>query len=138
MYRVSSKDTLDSIAIRYNTSADELIKVNRLTSRVVQTGQVLFVPSSNGSPVAEMRSKEEPQVEAMIRPVEKPVPARSVEQTSRNAAPRKAVATKRYTVRSGDTLFSISQRYGCSVAELKRANGLKRDRVAAGQSLKIP
>ena len=42
-----------------------------------------------------------------------------------------------YTVRRGDTLSKIASRYGISVAQLKRINGLKRDQIRVGQKLKV-
>lgn len=56
------------------------------------------------------------------------------------AAPAAAPSTspRYHKVVSGDTLFSLSGRYGTSVAELKRLNGLKGDSIRVGQSLRIP
>ncbi|MCB9680370.1 MAG: LysM peptidoglycan-binding domain-containing protein [Alphaproteobacteria bacterium] len=55
------------------------------------------------------------------------------------AAPAAAAAkTTTYTVRSGDTLSEIAARFGVSVADLVRWNGLKdASAVRAGQSLKL-
>jgi LysM repeat protein len=43
-----------------------------------------------------------------------------------------------YIVQAGDTLFSISQRYGTSVEAIVSANGLNSDLVQIGQTLTIP
>lgn len=43
-----------------------------------------------------------------------------------------------YTVKEGDTLFSIAKRFRISVEELRYVNGLKSGRVKAGQVLEIP
>ncbi|MDF1826136.1 MAG: LysM peptidoglycan-binding domain-containing protein [Verrucomicrobiales bacterium] len=43
-----------------------------------------------------------------------------------------------HKVVSGDTLYSLSQRYGTSVNELKRVNGLTSDSIRTGQSLRVP
>lgn len=43
-----------------------------------------------------------------------------------------------YTIRPGDTLWSISQRYHVSVAELQAANQLQGTEIIAGDSLVIP
>ncbi len=40
-----------------------------------------------------------------------------------------------YTVKSRDTLWSISQKYGVSVADIKNWNGLKSDVITVGQKL---
>ena len=42
-----------------------------------------------------------------------------------------------YRVRSGDNLSVVAHRHGVSVAELKRMNGLRSDRIYAGQTLKV-
>jgi len=43
-----------------------------------------------------------------------------------------------YTVRSGDTLFSIARRYGTSVEAIMAANGMQGTTVRAGEQLLIP
>ncbi len=43
-----------------------------------------------------------------------------------------------YTVKSGDTLYSISQHFGLSVAELREANPNVGSTISAGQVLQIP
>ena len=47
-------------------------------------------------------------------------------------------SSKRHKVKSGDTLSAIAQKYHTSVAKIKKANGLKSDRIQIGQILKIP
>ncbi len=50
-----------------------------------------------------------------------------------------AAQTASYTVAKGDTLYSISRKYGVSVSELTQANGLSNDSVIkVGQTLVIP
>ncbi len=46
-------------------------------------------------------------------------------------------STEAYRVRSGDSLHSIAKRFGTSIQTLKRLNGLRHNRVATGQVLKI-
>lgn len=43
-----------------------------------------------------------------------------------------------YTVRSGDTLWLLAQRFGTTVDEIKRINNLTSDALSVGQQLKIP
>ena len=47
-------------------------------------------------------------------------------------------ANTSYTVRKGDTLSQIAQRYAVSIPELRRANQLPSDLIRVGQELKIP
>lgn len=48
-----------------------------------------------------------------------------------------AAASSTHTVRSGDTLWSISQSYDVSVATIKSLNGLSSDYIRVGQKLKL-
>lgn len=43
-----------------------------------------------------------------------------------------------YTVQKGDTLGLISKQSGTSVADIKRASGLKSDTIIVGQKIKVP
>ncbi len=43
-----------------------------------------------------------------------------------------------HTVVKGDTLFSLSRRYGTTVNAIKSANGLTSDMIQIGQTLTIP
>ncbi|CAN5731305.1 hypothetical protein BH23GEM6_BH23GEM6_16060 [soil metagenome] len=49
-----------------------------------------------------------------------------------------AQASKRYQVRSGDTLWSIARNNNVSVDEIKSSNALRSSRIVAGQVLVIP
>jgi len=48
------------------------------------------------------------------------------------------VAHQNYIARKGDSLWKISAKTGVSVAELRTANNLQRDRIVVGQTLRIP
>jgi membrane-bound lytic murein transglycosylase D len=136
MYRVIRKDTLQSIAAKFNTSPDRLMQLNRLTSAAVEPGQVLLVPRS-GDARGGSSSAESP--DRMVQASESPVvPAevRRVSQTQKPSSPSSPL--RKHKVRAGETLFSISQRYGRSVNDVKRANNLKSTRLATGQVLRIP
>lgn len=43
-----------------------------------------------------------------------------------------------YTVQKGDTLGLISQQSGTSIADIKRASGLKSNTIIVGQKIKVP
>jgi membrane-bound lytic murein transglycosylase D len=48
-----------------------------------------------------------------------------------------ATSAPDYRVRSGDNLGAIAQRHGVSVSRLRQLNGLRNDRIYAGQSLRV-
>lgn len=71
-----------------------------------------------------------------------PGPAADLSATG-TAAPSPAPATSkitvgsRHTVTSGDTLFKIAQKYGCSMEDLKKWNSLTSDVLQKGQQLVV-
>ena len=93
-YIVKNGDTLYKIAQTYNTTVDELKRLNNLISNVLSIGQVLNLPSSN--------------VESLT-----------------------------YTVKSGDSLYKIAQTYNTTVDELKRLNNLTSNLLSIGQVLRL-
>ncbi|CAF0771607.1 unnamed protein product [Rotaria sordida] len=51
-YTISSTDTLEKVALRFNSTPSELVKLNKLNTRTLYPGQILIVPeecSSNNS-----------------------------------------------------------------------------------------
>ncbi|MBC8717566.1 cell division endopeptidase DipM [Ochrobactrum sp. Marseille-Q0166] len=54
------------------------------------------------------------------------------------AAAQTAAAGGGYTVKSGDSLFSIAQKHSVPVEQLKQANGLTNGAIRVGQNLVIP
>jgi LysM repeat protein len=63
-------------------------------------------------------------------------PKSSVAKTKPKAKPK--AASKRYTVKKGDTLSAIASRTGSSVSAIKSANGISGSMIRDGQSLVIP
>ena len=61
------------------------------------------------------------------------VPTSPVKKTTASPA-----SYRKYTVKSGDTLSQIAEKYHTSVSKIKKANGLRSDMIRAGQVLKIP
>ena len=57
---------------------------------------------------------------------------------SRLDAQNDASADRVYIVRSGDTLSAIAAANSTSVAELRRVNNLRSNRLSVGQELKLP
>ncbi|HEX3158760.1 MAG TPA: LysM peptidoglycan-binding domain-containing protein, partial [Gemmatimonadaceae bacterium] len=62
------------------------------------------------------------------------VPDPSIERYGSATKP----ATRTHTVRAGESLSVIGRRYGTSVTQLKKANGLQSDRIKPGQRLVVP
>ena len=106
---VKKGETLSQIAKKYHVSVSQLKKWNNLKSDNLSIGQKLTVYSS-GAPMAQAGNTS---------PVE-----RSTTQTV-------------HTVKSGETLGKIAQKYKCSVTDLKKWNNLKSTTIKVGQKLKV-
>ena len=69
---------------------------------------------------------------------------RTAKTSSKNPSGTAKTATKpksaivHHTVKSGDSLYSIAAKYGCSVTALKEANGISGSMIRDGKSLVIP
>jgi len=50
--QVEASDTLTSVAARFDTTPSELTKLNRLATRLIFPGQVLYVPNKQGAGAA--------------------------------------------------------------------------------------
>jgi len=67
-----------------------------------------------------------------------PAPAPSYSAPAPAPAPSYSGGGSSHTVAAGDTLFSLSRRYGTSVTAIKSANGLNSDLIRVGETLTIP
>lgn len=65
-------------------------------------------------------------------------PAPAVSSPPPAPAPKPKPSVRYHKVASGDTLYSLSRKYGVSVSALKKTNGLSTDLIRRGQSLRIP
>jgi LysM repeat protein len=61
----------------------------------------------------------------------------SYRPTSSSSSPSRTSSSTRHSVVKGDTLYSISRRYGMSVAELQSLNGLQGSGIQIGQTLAV-
>jgi LysM repeat protein len=71
--------------------------------------------------------------ESTIASANAPVPTNPVKKNTVSPA-----SYRKYTVKSGDTLSQIAEKFHTSVSKIKKANGLRSDMIRAGQVLKIP
>ena len=156
-YIVRPGDTLWSIASKFNTTVDEIKRLNNLTSNNLSIGQQLFIPGNNITPTPpsgnivyivklgdtlwNIASKFNTTVDNIKRlnnltnnnlsiGQQLFIPGISIEIPETNPVV--------YTVLKGDTLSSIASRFGISVNQIKTANNLTSDIITIGQRLIIP
>ena len=114
-HSVMKGDTVHAIARKYDTTVDELLRINRLQADApLYVGRRLRLPA----------------------PGEEQTAQKAESQRSRPAEARENVPV--YRVKKGDTLAGIARRHGVVAAELARANRLDPDDpLYVGRKLKI-
>ncbi len=116
-YTVKRGDVLNRIAEKYDVDMYDLKVWNHLKSSKIMVGQKLVILDD---------VEEVVEVERTIKAERKS--KKTIEKTK----------PKYHVVQRGDTLWSISQRYGgISVEKIKKINGLRSNSVKKGQKLKI-
>ncbi len=152
-YVVKSGDSLYSIARKYNTTVDELKRLNNLSSNVLSIGQVLKIPSSEsnntGSGTGTTNTyvvKSGDSLYSIARKYNTTVDEiKSLNNLTSNLLSIGQVlkipsgsSTNTYVVKSGDNLYSIARKYQITVNELKKLNNLNSNLLSIGQVLKVP
>ena len=147
-YTVKSGDSLWSISRKFGVTVNELKKVNNLSSNLLSIGQNLIIPgkknntSSNeyvvkkGDTLYGIANKYNVSVDNLKSYNNLSTDSLSIGQKIK--IPDNKVNSNEYVVKSGDSLYSISRKYGVSVDELMSVNNLKSTVLSVGQVLKIP
>ncbi len=167
IYTVHPGDNLYLIAERYNTTVDDILKLNNLTSNALSIGQQIKVPvlsTTNtvvpyqnyivkaGDNLYSIAEKFGMTVDELIQlnkltsnmlsigQVLK-VKGKEYEQIPSGASCYGEGYVEptyvTYKVQSGDNLYTIARKYGVSVEELMQLNGLTNNNLTIGQILKI-
>ncbi|MFD0990537.1 LysM peptidoglycan-binding domain-containing protein [Mariniflexile jejuense] len=110
-YKVRSGDFLGRVARKYAVRVSDIKKWNGLRSNNLKIGQRLVLYPKNARSITTSKSSKTKSV-------------------SKNA--------KTYTVRNGDSLWSISQKFpGVSVQNIKDWNGISGSKLKPGMKLKV-
>lgn len=157
VYVVKSGDTLYSIALRYDTTPNAIINKNNLTSSVLTIGQQLIIPSDpestgeddittnntyvvqNGDSLYSISRmygisvddiKNANNLTSNILTIGQvlTIPTDEVSSNTSNL----------YVVQKGDSLWSIANRFGVSINQIRMINNLNSDILNIGQTLIIP
>ena len=149
-YIVKKGDSLYSIANKYNTTIDELKRINNLTSNILSIGQVLKLPSDKVSDI----EKEENTISYTVQKGDSLYSiARKYDTTIDRIKKLNNLTTNllsigqvlliptdtnletTYTVQKGDSLYSIAKKYDTTVDRLKQLNNLSSNLLSIGQIL---
>ena len=116
-YKVNKGDTLYSISRKYQITVAELRAANNLSENdVLKAGQKLIIPEADISTAV----------------------ALSGNNNNKSDSPVNTSNTTEIEVKKGDTLYSLSKKYGLTVADLLAINNLDSSSVIkVGQKLKV-
>ena len=115
-YTIQNGDSVWSISDKYGISMDQLRSWNNIQNDLIFPGQKLVVKqgSTNGS-----------------------TPKPNTPVQNNKPAPSKPTTSGSYTVQSGDSVWSISDKYGISMDQLRSWNNIQNDFIFPGQKLVV-
>lgn len=114
-YTVKKGDNLYAIARNYGVTVDTIIKDNGLMNNNLSIGQILKIRQKSSSTAL--------VEECFGEDYTPPVNINSIIN---------------YTVKKGDSLYTIAKKYNTSVSNIVSLNNLKSNNLSIGQQLKIP
>ncbi len=155
-YTVQRGDTLYGIAKQFGTTVNDIKNLNNLTSNTISVGQVLRINKDTSDPTTYTVQKGDSlysisqrfglsvldlmsynnltSTTLQIGQVLKLTPSDSDDGDF-------DIETKpiyeNYTVKRGDSLYSIAKKYGTTVSQIKNDNNLTSNNLSIGQVLKI-
>ncbi len=150
-YKVVPGDTLYGIAKKFNTSVNELKKLNNLTGNNLNVGQILVIPnivSSSDNSTYKVVSGDTlysiaKKFNMTVDELKKLNVLNSNNLSIGQILKVKTSGTKEedyinYKVVPGDTLYGISRKYNISMDDIKMINNLTSNILTVGSILKIP
>jgi len=118
-YTVKTGDTVSTIASNFHTTSHDVMRSNKLTSNTIRVGSTLMIPVASSNHYSLSAEERTAKSQALARS---------------NLEGEKTI----HVVKSGETLWSISKRYGVPRKKLAEWNGkAERDALRIGQKLAI-
>lgn len=148
-YTVKKGDSLYAIAQKYNTTVDELKQLNNLTTNNLSIGQSLKLPSQTrntytvkaGDTLYSIATKNNTTVATLKQLnnlTSNTLTIGQVLQLPSTEIIEIPTTTTTYTIKSGDTLYSIAKKYNTTVNQIKQLNNLTSNTLTIGNQLQIP
>ena len=150
LYKVKEGDSLWKISSIYNTSVDTLKKINNLDTTNLTINQQLFVPKTKETSVNSEKTyivqKNDTLYDIADKngiTIEELKEANNIDDEVLSIGdvliiPQSSTGEINYIVQKGDNLYSIANKYGVSIDDIKELNNLSSIILSIGQVLKIP
>ncbi len=154
IYAVKKGDTLTKLALKFNTTAGDIRRLNTLkNAHRINVGQKLRIPQaglSSGGLFREHIVSSGENLSYLAKKYDVSLSAIASANNLRNKhilrvgqcllIPASSdVTLQTYVVEKGDTVSDLALRFGSSTGEIKKLNGLSNPhRIKKGQKLKIP
>jgi len=131
LIQVQQGDTIYGLSRRHHVSVAELMTLNNLGNPNIHPGQKLYLPADGGEGAPKSSAAAASAAVEAARPAPAPLAQASPETASRYNAS--------YTVKPGDSLYSIARIHKVRFSELQQVNGISDPRrVKPGMTLRIP
>lgn len=149
-YIVQKGDTLYQIAKKYDTTIDELKKINNLTSNTLNIGQKIIFPTKAEQNITQYDyytvQKGDSLYQIGLKYNVTANELKKINNLSNNLlkigqklkVPRIKESYTTYIVQKGDSLYQIAKKNNTTVNEIKNLNNLTGNLLSIGQELKIP
>jgi len=129
-HKVRRGETLSEISRKYDVPMAAIKDANGIRGSTIHPGESLLIPAVGGATAT---------LAALAAPREDIAGQLPENQRSSSGSSSKKKKPKVHTVKSGDTLWSVSRKYGVTVPALASANGLSNNAgLVIGARLDIP
>lgn len=118
-HTVKTGESVWGISQKYGMRMDQLRQMNNISGNFIYPGQVLIVAGNAAT--------AKPN-----NPVTKPGTP-----TTKPGTTKSSPAKGSYTVQAGDSVWKISQKFGMTMSDLVKMNGIKNNFIVPGQVLKV-
>ncbi len=128
LHRIQKGDTISKIAQRYKVPPKMIIAWNGLKNDTIRVGQQLALYIDHGDSAGNLDSAASDDTIRLVA-------AKEYKKILQH--PETGSLYQSYNVKDGDTLWTISQKFSSSTADIKKINNLTSDLIIPGSILKL-
>lgn len=136
-HKVRKGESLSEISNRYGITMTELKKWNHLRSSKAPLGRKLKIYTIEEAVASNNKRMVKPDTVSVKEPTTTAIASNSPKMYKEEKVVSYKDVVKYHKVKRGDNLGEISDKYGVTVAEVKKWNHIKGSNIVPGKSLKI-